>query len=31
MESNDWPISIFIGIVLSIFVVALVAMRLDGG
>jgi hypothetical protein len=31
MQNNDWLISIFIGVVLSIVVVALVAARLAGG
>jgi len=31
MHNNDWKISIFVGIVLSLAVVALVAARLAGG
>jgi hypothetical protein len=31
MQNNDWLISIFVGVVLSIAVVALVAARLVGG
>jgi hypothetical protein len=31
MHNNDWMISIFVGIVLSLAVVALVAARMAGG
>ncbi len=31
MKGNDWMVSIFVGVVLSIVVVAFVATRIAGG